>query len=254
MVQIVQANNKPEPVAQLPSFYAPPSYPQASYNPYQTPAPRSRIPKPHMSKKKSSRKQAQPVNRTPSPYYNHLQSLFSAIPPVYDDVNVNVNYAGKNKRKRRSAPGATAYSGEAPAKTAAYEKWYNTVYLPWYQNYAYQMQKYYQQLKAYEAAMAIQSIPSNPFGSTQSFGTGNKFYEYSKQAYNQHLYEQVKDTDPTLTHAEAFAKWVCERESTRNADPLFIDAGQDCYLDATPTEAGQCITAGADGAGACVEI
>merc|ERR1719318_539254 len=46
-----------------------------------------RLPRAPRYKNKSSRKPAQPVNRAPnpSPYYHHLQSLFSAIPPVYDD-------------------------------------------------------------------------------------------------------------------------------------------------------------------------
>eukprot|EP00091_Calanus_sinicus_P023274 TRINITY_DN776_c0_g2_i3.p1 TRINITY_DN776_c0_g2~~TRINITY_DN776_c0_g2_i3.p1 ORF type:complete len:199 (+),score=38.30 TRINITY_DN776_c0_g2_i3:67-597(+) len=159
MFQIVQVNNKPEPAAQLPpSFYAPhfnPQYPQASYNPYQSPAPRSRIPKPQMFKK-YSRKQAQPVNGTPCPCCNH----------------VNLNFAGENKRKRRSAP-----IDEAPAKMGAYKK-----------------------------------------------------YEY-----------QIK------------MKWMCEGESSRTLDPLFIDVGQDCYLEATFTETGRCIIGGAEGDGTCVD-
>jgi len=254
MVQIVQANNKPEPVAQLPSMYLPPSpVPQASYYPSYpnpTPAPRSRMPKPpkaHRFKNKSTRKPAQPVHRfpTPSPYYHDLQSLFSAIPPVYDEVHVNI---GKN-RKRRGAPDGGYDSVEAKA---AYAKWYNDIYLPWYNHYQYQMQKYMQELKAYEAAKLAQSMPSYPFGNPAS-GMQNKFYTYSKQAYKNHLYEQVKGTDPTVTHAEAFAKWSCERESTRVTDPLYIDSGEDCYIAATATTAGECVTGGADGSGGCID-
>ena len=46
-------------------------------------------------------------------------------------------------------------------------------------------------------------------------------------------------------YAVAFAKWSCERLSTRDANPLFIDANQPCWVEAD----GVC--GEADGAGNC---
>jgi hypothetical protein len=153
---------------------------------------------------------------------------------------MNINY-DKKKRKRRGADD----NGDA-----AYNHWYTNSYLPWYQNYQHQMQQYQQALQAYEAAKAAAEVPSNPFGNYNGMsanGMHNNFYTLSKQGYNQHLYDQVVDTDPSVTHLAAFGKWACERLSTRVTDVLFIDSGEACWDDATST----CIDDGADGSGGC---
>merc|ERR1740137_129780 len=123
-----------------------------------------------------------------------------------------------------------AEEAEAAMEAAEYEEWYNHTYLPWYYDYQRQMATYQQAMMAYEAAQMRAMVPKNPFGDV---GFGNPFPFYSKNAYINSLYEDVKGQDPREQYSEEYGKWKCERES----DLLDGDA---CWIPTTELLAGYC--------------
>jgi len=165
-----------------------------------------------------------PFMQQGSPYYyppNPSLMYPSQLP------NSKINRRNKRHRKRRSVKG----DGDATAVDKKYAKWYNNVYLPWYRNYQKQMNEYYLKLAKYEMDVYYANLPTNPFGDVAN--SKNKFYGYSKNAYNNFLHEEVKGLDPESIHKEAFDKWKCERTSTSTDGVL--DEGQSCWCNTVGT-------------------
>jgi len=121
---------------------------------------------------------------------------------------------------------------EAEQAAIDYQEWYEGTYVPWYQDYQMQMMEYEYAMMLYEAAKMRQLVPSNPFGDV---AFGNPFPFYSKTNYMQSLHTDVKGLNPQATYAEAYNKWVCERESDKPPAN-----GQKCWIPSSTTEEGVC--------------
>merc|ERR1719308_609727 len=142
------------------------------------------------------------ASKTEIPYANPSHNFLPVTPfmqqgsPYHYPQNPSLMYPNKlpsrsafsswkknvrNKRKRRSVK-----VNETPADQK-YAKWYNKVYLPWYRNYQKQMNEYYLKLAKYEMDVYYANLPTNPFGDVAN--SKNKFYGYSKNAYNNFLHE-----------------------------------------------------------------
>jgi len=86
-----------------------------------------------------------------------------------------------------------------------YRDWYENTYLPWYETWDQQMKEYNLQMMMYEAAQYKKFVPKNPFGEV-SFG--NPFPFYSKTAYKQSLFDDVKDIDVAPLYKSQYEAWV----------------------------------------------
>merc|ERR1712002_1064143 len=86
-----------------------------------------------------------------------------------------------------------------------YRDWYENTYLPWYETWDQQMKEYNLQMMMYEAAQYKKFVPKNPFGEV-SFG--NPFPFYSKTAYKQSLFDDVKDVDWRQLCGSDYDAWV----------------------------------------------
>merc|ERR1712000_736287 len=120
---------------------------------------------------------------------------------------------------------ADAAALEAEEAAIDYQEWYEGTYVPWYQDYQMQMMEYEHAMMLYESAKLRQLVPSNPFGDV---AFGNPFPFYSKTNYMQSLHTDVAGLNPEATYAEAYNKWVCERES--GPDPLSQADGTKCWI------------------------
>jgi len=124
---------------------------------------------------------------------------------------------------------------EARSHQQTYNDWYYNVYMPYMNDYQIKLAKYEADMAAWNQAQLDSTMPVNPFGDITN-SLSNPYYDYSKKAYNNFLYQQVVDADPQTTHAEAFNKWKCERLSTKaTGDPTKIAEGQKCWLSTTQT-------------------
>jgi len=85
-----------------------------------------------------------------------------------------------------------------------YRDWYENTYLPWYETWDQQMKEYNLQMMMYEAAQYKKFVPKNPFGEV-SFG--NPFPFYSKTAYKQSLFDDVKDIDVAPLYKSQYEAW-----------------------------------------------
>merc|ERR1712098_782189 len=131
LVQIIQEENKPDPVN--PNYYYYPSMPAQSPSSYRRgksprkpkkPTPARAIPPGHM------RQQQVPFN-------HDLAGILNVIPPSYDDVSVHYNFP--NKRHRRSTKEEEDDADEEAIDEALivateYAEWYDNVYMPWYES------------------------------------------------------------------------------------------------------------------------
>merc|ERR1712055_92449 len=103
------------------------------------------------------------------------------------------------------AEGAAQDAAEEEEVVVDYRDWYENTYLPWYETWDQQMKEYNLQMMMYEAAQYKKFVPKNPFGEV-SFG--NPFPFYSKTAYKQSLFDDVKDIDVAPLYKSQYDAWV----------------------------------------------
>jgi len=234
LVQIIHAMNPADEEPSLPALpiFAPPQFalpPQPTYqSSYQMPSARSyqtqsqsipnRRPLRPKPMKPMPRQQTPRFQPQPSPY--NFEDLFANIPAHYDEVHLNLNYGNKKKRKRRQAEQG---GQQATQQQITYDQWYQTVYLPYLNQYTAAMEEYYRQLEEYEMAVVQADIPTNPFGNPSLM---NPYYSYSKKAYSQYLYDQGSNVDIVSTYGvefQEYQKQLCEpTPPTATGNPCYI--------------------------------
>jgi len=234
LVQIIHAMNPADEEPSLPALpvFAPPQFalpPQPTYqSSYQMPSPRSyqtqsqSIPNRRPLRPKSVK--AMPTQQTPrfqpqpSPY--NFEDLFANIPTHYDEVHLNLNYGNKKRKRRQAEQGGQQW---ATQQQITYDQWYQTVYLPYLNQYTAAMEEYYRQLEEYEMAVVQADIPTNPFGNPSLM---NPYYSYSKKAYSQYLYDQGSKVDVTSVYGvefQEYQKQLCEpTPPTATGNPCYI--------------------------------
>jgi len=165
-----------------------------------------------------------PRNTFPRPPMPHFAAPQFRRPIRQRPVRRNNKQNSKNKsRKRRSAP--------KPKMT--YQEWYNNVYIPYLNRYKAEMTRYEEQVRAYNLAQLQAHIPTEPFGPVTN-SLSNPYFEYSKKAYNNFLHEQVEGSDPQSVFANAYGKWKCEKDSTKDTvEPTKIAENENCWNSAT---------------------
>merc|ERR1712066_670625 len=129
LVQIIQEENKPDPV--MPNYYYYPSMPAQSATSYR------RVKSPRKPKKPTPARAIPPrqMRQQQVPFNHDLAGILSVIPPSYDDVSVHYNFP--NKRHRREAEEEEDDADEEAIDEALivaleYAEWYDNVYMPWY--------------------------------------------------------------------------------------------------------------------------
>jgi len=223
-----QGMQSPYPPQGMQSPYPPPGMHPSSYPSHRSPAYKRPTSTPNPIPRKPSRPdkyktQQQNIKSSlsQSPYqHSNLKNLFAQIPPEFNEVTMNINYDKKKKRKRR----------QADASSQSYADWYHNEYLPYLRRYQASIADYERRMREYNWAQT-QALPTNPFGSP---AVKNPFYSYSKKAYSNFMYEQVKDTDPQAQYADAYGEWLCEKDSARETDNT-ITTGEQCWNAETST-------------------
>jgi len=136
LVQIIQEENKPDPV--MPNYY----YPSM---PAQSPTSYRRVKSPRKPKKPTPARAIPPghMRQQQVPFNHDLAGILSAIPPSYDDVSVHYNFP--NKRHRREAEDEEDDADKEAIEEALivaleYAEWYDNVYMPWYESQEHMME------------------------------------------------------------------------------------------------------------------
>jgi len=215
VVQIIHSMNPPddEPLPALPAF-TPPEFarhPPLSYQPhFQMPSPHSYQTQPIPNRRLQRPKPMKPMK----PRFQHQQpSPYANIPSHYDVVHRSLNY-GNKKRKRRQAEQGGQQEQSATQQQVTYDHWYQTVYLPYLNQYMAEMAEYERALAEYEMAVVQADVPTNPFGNPSLM---NPYFSYSKKAYAQHLFNQGSQVNMEETYGaqyEAYLKQICEASAS----------------------------------------
>merc|ERR1719481_1417333 len=131
LVQIIQEENKPDPVN--PNYYYYPSVSAQSATSYR------RVKSPRKHKKPTPARAIPPghMRQQQVPFNHDLAGILSAIPPSYGDVSIHYNFP--NKRHRREAEEEEDDADEEAIDEALivaleYAEWYDNVYMPWYES------------------------------------------------------------------------------------------------------------------------